>query len=89
MIISVHSYISIYSCIEYTDLTKEQKNTIIEKWYREIIEQLYENEKKYINSTDILEWFKENANRYDNIRLLKVRLENAIYDELTEQYVIR
>lgn len=82
-------YSRIGCCIEYTDLTKEQKNTIIEKWYREIIEQLYENEKKYINSTDILEWFKENANRYDNIRLLKVRLENAIYDELTEQYVIR
>ena len=82
-------YSRIGCCIEYTDLTKEQKNTIIEKWYREIIEQLYENEKKYINSTDILEWFKENANRYDNIRLLKARLENAIYDELTEQYVIR
>lgn len=82
-------YSRIGCCIEYMDLTKEQKNTIIEKWYREIIEQLYENEKKYINSTDILEWFKENANRYDNIRLLKARLENAIYDELTEQYVIR
>ena len=82
-------YSRIGCCIEYTDLTKEQKNKIIEKWYREIIEQLYENEKKYINSTDILEWFKENANRYDNIRLLKARLENAIYDELTEQYVIR
>ena len=82
-------YSRIGCCIEYTDLTKEQKNTIIEKWYREIIEQLYENEKKYINSTDILECFKENANRYDNIRLLKARLENAIYDELTEQYVIR
>ena len=74
-------------CIEYMDLTKEQKETIIEKWYEEIMERLNQEEKRYINSTDILEWFKVNANRYDNIRLLKIRLENAIFDELTEKYV--
>lgn len=82
-------YSRIGYCIEYMDLTKEQKNTIIEKWYKEIIERLNEEEKNHIASTDILEWFKENANRYDNIRLLKTRLENAIYDELTEKYVFK
>ena len=35
----------------------------------------------------IIEWFKENSCRYDNIRLLKTKLENAIYDELTEKFV--
>ena len=80
-------YSRIGCCIEYCDLTKEQKNIIIEKWYDETIERLNEGEKCYINDTDILEWFKENADRYDNIRLLKTRLENAVYDELTEKFV--
>lgn len=82
-------YSRIGCCVEYTDLTKEQKNTIIEEWYREIMERLNAEEQKHISSTDILEWFRENANRYDNIRLLKTRLENAIYDELTEEYVFK
>lgn len=82
-------YSRIGCCIEYIDLTVEQKNIIIEKWYDEIMEKLNEEEKNFIDNTDVLEWFKENANRYDNIRLLKTRLENAIYNELTEEYVFK
>ena len=82
-------YSRIGCCIEYMDLTKEQKDTIIEKWYTEIMKRLNEEEQGHIASTDIFNWFKENANRYDNIRLLKTRLENAIYDELTEEYVFK
>lgn len=82
-------YSRIGCCIEYMDLTVEQKNIIIEKWYDEIMEKLNEEEKNFIDNTDVLEWFKENANRYDNIRLLKTRLENAIYNELTEEYVFK
>lgn len=80
-------YSRIGCCIEYSELTKDQKNTIVEKWYNETVECLNEEEKEYINDTDILEWFKENVERYDNIRLLKTRLENAVYDELTEKFV--
>lgn len=80
-------YSRIGCCIEYSELTKDQKNTIVEKWYNETVECLNEEEKEYINDTDILEWFKENVDRYDNIRLLKTRLENAVYDELTEKFV--
>ena len=82
-------YSRIGCCIEYMDLTVEQKNIIIEKWYDEIMEKLNKEEKNFIDNTDVLEWFKENANRYDNIRLLKTRLENAIYNELTEEYVFK
>lgn len=74
-------------CIEYMDLTKEQKSIIIENWYKETISFLNEKEREYIIGTDILEWFKDNANRYDNIRLLKMRLENAVYDELTSKFI--
>lgn len=75
-------------CIEYMDLTKEQKNIIIEQWYKLYIDDLNKEERDYIASTDILTWFKENAERYDNIRLLKTRLENAIYDELTAKFIL-
>ena len=80
-------YSRIGCCIEYMDLTEEQKNVIIDNWYREIISCLNYEEGVYIKSTQIIEWFKENSGRYDNIRLLKTKLENAIYDELTEKFV--
>lgn len=82
-------YSRIGCCIEYMDLTKEQKNTIIENWYEETVRYLNEDEHNHIRKTDILEWFKENADRYDNIRLLKMRLENAVYDELVSEFIFK
>ncbi len=35
-----------------------------------------------LKKTDILDWFIKNAERYDNIRILKTKLENAIFDRL-------
>lgn len=43
-----------------------------------------DEEKQFINKTNILGWLNSDINRYNNIRLLKTRLENAVYDELTE-----
>ncbi len=80
-------YSRIGCCIEYSDLSKEQKAQIIDAWYDKILSRLKENEKQIIGDTNILEWFKENADRYDNIRLLKTRLENAIFDELTNKLI--
>lgn len=34
------------------------------------------------------QWFLKNAERYDNIRILKTKLENAIFDKLAEAFVI-
>ena len=82
-------YSRIGCCIEYMDLTKEQKNTIIENWYEEIVSYLNEDEYNHIQKTDILEWFKEHSDRYDNIRLLKMRLENAVYDELASEFIFK
>ncbi len=77
-------YSRIGCCIEYCDLSKEQKSKIIDKWYDNIINRLTEQDKKIIGNTNILQWFKDNADRFDNIRLLKTRLENAIFDELAD-----
>ncbi len=47
-----------------------------------------EDEREEIQKADILNWFIKNAERYDNIRILKTKLENAIFDRLAESFVI-
>lgn len=42
----------------------------------------------YIETTDIHEWFLKNAERYDNIRILKSKMENAIFEKLTDHFII-
>ena len=81
-------YSRIGKSIEYKELQKGQKIEIIDKWYDEILAVLNVDEKNVINQTNILEWFKENEERYDNIRLLKNKMEQAIYEKLAEVFVI-
>lgn len=75
-------------CVAYEELSTEQKQTIIRNWYEAILATLKEDEKEEIQKTNILEWFIKNAERYDNIRILKTKLENAVFDKLAEVFVI-
>lgn len=75
-------------CVKYEDLTPEKKQIIVSNWYQDITKDLEKKEKKYIDGTSIKSWFLENANRYDNIRILKNKLEKAIYDSLAEHFII-
>lgn len=81
-------YSRIGCCIEYGQLEQEQKKIIIKSWYETITARLDAEEKNAIEATDIMQWFLNNSERYDNIRSLKTKLENAIYNELTDQYII-
>lgn len=75
-------------CIEYQELSIAQKKNIIQSWYETVLSTLQEDEKVIVQGTDILEWFQNNAERYDNIRVLKTKLENAIFDRLAEEFII-
>lgn len=75
-------------CIAYEELSTEEKQIIVSNWYESILSSLKEDEKKEIQKTDILNWFVKNTVRYDNIRILKTKLENAIFDRLTDAFVI-
>lgn len=75
-------------CVAYEVLSIEQKQSIINNWYGSILSSLNEDEKEEIRKTDILDWFMKNAERYDNIRILKTKLENAIFDRLSEVFII-
>lgn len=74
-------------CIGYKEIGLAEKHIIIEKWYKAVLSRIKSDEKEAIEKTDILNWFKENANRYDNIRILKTKLEKAIFDELTDIFI--
>lgn len=76
------------ACIEYEDLSKEQKQQIIDRWYELITASLEDEEKDFVSQTSIHDWFIKNADRYDNIRILKTKLENAIFEKLTEHFII-
>ncbi|MDO5812873.1 MAG: AAA family ATPase [Bacillota bacterium] len=82
-------YSRIGCCIKFFDLSNEQKNQIVDNWYDSILKTLNNQERVFVNSTNILKWFKENINRYDNIRILKTKLENAIFNVLAEEFVLK
>ena len=82
-------YSRIGCCLEYVDLEYEQKCAIVRSWYEEIFGELIEDEQSVLSDSNILEWFQKNANRYDNIRILKNKLENAIFDELSNAFVFK
>ena len=75
-------------CIEYKELSTEQKQIIVSSWYDELIATLRKDEQEVIATTDIHSWFLKNAERYDNIRILKTKMENAFFDKLVETFII-
>lgn len=75
-------------CIEFEELSTEEKQIIVQNRYDAVFSKLKDDEKEAIKETDILQWFKKNAERYDNIRTLKMKLENAIFEKLAEQFII-
>lgn len=81
-------YSRIGCCVAYEELSTEQKQSIVRNWYESILYSLKEDEKEEIQKTDILDWFIKNAERYDNIRILKTKLENAVFDRLSETFII-
>lgn len=81
-------YSRIGCCVAYEELSAEQKQSIVHNWYESILSSLKEDEKEEIQKTDILDWFIKNAERYDNIRILKTKLENAVFDRLSEVFII-
>lgn len=76
------------SCIQFEELTAEHKNRVINNWYDEILKSLCDEESEYIRTTNIQQWFIENVARYDNVRILKNKMENAVFEKLTEKFII-
>jgi hypothetical protein len=72
-------------CISFSDLRIEDKIALINRHYAHITGFLDSDDKQFIGQTDILGWFTQNAPRYNNMRIMKIRLERAIFGKLSER----
>ena len=77
------------ACVKYQELNKQEKEKIINKYYDEVIKKLKNDEIDIIKKIDIKGWFVNNVDRYDNIRILKNKMENAIFGKLTEEFILK
>lgn len=82
-------YSRINICVRYEELLNEQKLQILNNWFDFVCEGLNEEEKQLIDSSNIRPWFNNNVHRYDNIRLMKTKIENAIFEKLTEEFILK
>lgn len=69
--------------VEFTDLSTDAKTTLIRKHYGKIVSKLDDEDRAVITASDILGWFERNAERYDNMRTLKTKIEKAIFEKLS------
>lgn len=73
----------ISASVEFTDLSTEGKRNLIRRHYEKIVSKLDEGDAATISESDILDWFESNAERYDNMRTLKAKIEKAIFEKLS------
>ena len=73
----------ISASVEFTDLTAEGKRVLIKRHYDKIFSKLDGEDAATISESDILDWFESNAERYDNMRTLKAKIEKAIFEKLS------
>lgn len=69
--------------VEFADLTAEGKRLLIRRHYEKIVSKLDGEDAATISESDILSWFESNAERYDNMRTLKAKIEKAIFEKLS------
>ena len=73
------------ACIAFDDLPQEAKRTIAERHLSEVYQCLDDEDKASIDSTSIAAWFQDNAGRYDNMRIMKTKIDRAVFGHLTDR----
>lgn len=73
--------------IAYTELSNEHKIKIVEEYYDECIDKLAEDEKMLFIDNKILKFFLDNVSRFNNVRIIKSKLEKAVYREIVLKFV--
>ena len=78
-------YSRIGACIAFDDLLVEAKREIASRHFREVYESLDQDDKDDIDSSDIETWFQDNAEKYDNMRIMKTKIDRAVFGRLTDR----
>lgn len=71
------------ACIAFDDLSAENKAIIAKRRYDEVVNRLDQEDRKVIEESRILDWLQSNANRYDNMRTMKHKIDKAIFEKLS------
>ena len=83
--VSALQYTHIGSCIVFDDLPLEAKQTIAERHVSEVYQCLDDEERESIDSTDLTAWFQDDAERYDNMRIMKTKIDRVVFGHLTDR----
>lgn len=75
----------ISACIKFSELSVDEKRTIIDRHFDYVIGLLDEGDAKLINDRDVRGWFLRNAGHYDNVRIMKNKIERAVFGVLTNR----
>lgn len=62
----------------------QREKALIRKHYDRIISKLDDEDSATIAASNILSWFENNTERYDNISPFKTKIEKAIFEKLSE-----
>lgn len=73
------------ACVAFDDLPLNAKKEIARRHYSSLCAKLENEDRLEIETTDIEEWFQENAGRFDNMRIMKTKIERAIFGHLTDK----
>lgn len=71
------------TCVRFEDLIVKERALIAKRHYDFILGKLDSEDRAVVEASDISEWFAGNAGRYDNMRILKNKVEKAIFEKLS------
>lgn len=75
------------ACVKFEELGIDEKRQIASRHFDEIVKHLDKDDKAYIDERGVRQWFLQNAGRYNNIRLMKTKIERAVFDTLTNRII--
>ena len=78
-------YSRIGACIAFDDLPVQARQAIAQRHFDEVYGCIDSDDKAAIDSTDIGAWLQANAERYDNMRIMKTKIDRAIFGHLTDR----
>ena len=68
-------------------MSANEKRAIIDKHFDRIVGLLDDDDAELVNSKDVRGWFLRNAVHYDNVRIMKNKIERAVFGVLTERLI--
>lgn len=73
--------------ITFQDLSTSEKEILLDQIYQKCLLLLSDDEKKKVEDSDIYAWHKQNLSHFNNVRIIRNRVEKAINDRLIDDII--